>query len=60
MPRGVYTRQLVTVICENPVCRMPFTARKGGQPRRWCSDSCKQAGYRLRKWKAAQEPNTGL
>lgn len=58
MPRGIYTRAKITVVCENSICRLPFTARKGGTPRRFCSDACRQAAYRVRRWKAAQEAKT--
>ena len=55
MPKGVYQRETIVVECQLKTCRMPFEARKGGQPRLYCSDAHKQAAYRVRRWKAAQE-----
>lgn len=60
MPRGVYQREVLTAICQNPICRMPFEARRGGQEARWCSDACKQAGYRLKKFRSEMAAKTGV
>ena len=54
MPRGVYRREMETRECENPHCRQLFAAVKGRKAR-WCRSACKQAGYRLRRWKQTQE-----
>ena len=54
MPKGVYVRQIETRECQNGRCRRPFAAVKGRQAL-WCSWACKQAGYRLRRWKRQQE-----
>ena len=58
MPRGIYQRETITVFCQLPTCRLPFEARKGGQERKYCSDAHKQAAYRVRAWKAAQQAKT--
>ena len=54
MPKGVYRREIETRTCQNWRCRRQFKAVKGRRAL-WCSPACKTAGYRLRRWKQAQE-----
>jgi hypothetical protein len=40
--------------CHGPNCRNELVKATTGRPPRYCSDACKQAAYRNRKWEREQ------
>ena len=52
-------QDLSSTICEQCDGLLPVTSVTGGTPRRFCSDGCRQAAYRARKYDAETALITG-